>query len=327
LGLFIHFANATMMNRGFFVVVAALLLRWCTPSHTQDQQVSLVQPEEKKETWLGLRSGRINQASSCRDLKDAETEAPVETTAPRQESANATAFLTTKSASTKAVSSYRILSFTEINSRLNNLAKSYPNFIKVTTAQTKYKLQAAGGYLNYIATIQDYAVHPVGSSSSNRLPEVLLSGALHGDERVGPTTVVETARLLVLAAFCEAQPTDTCKKNLENMGIKDANRQWLARLVTTRRIVIVPTANAMGYAKGVREEGSVDPNRDFAFDQVPGSCMRSIAARTLNELFREHQFQLALTYHGGMEVCASAINCELSCSYHRISNVSIFVSV
>lgn len=31
-------------------------------------------------------------------------------------------------------------------------------------------------------------------------------------------------------------------------------------------------------------------------------CMQTIAGRTINEVFREHMFQLALTYHGGTEV-------------------------
>ena len=75
--------------------------------------------------------------------------------------------------------------------------------------------------------------------------------------------------------------------------------------MSTRRIVIVPTANALGYFRKVREEGRIDPNRDFPFDlRDPSKCMVTIAARTLNEVFREHMFQLSLTFHGGMEIIA-----------------------
>ena len=64
-----------------------------------------------------------------------------------------------------------------------------------------------------------------------------------------------------------------------------------------------PTANALGYYQNQREEGSVDPNRDFPYDILDeASCMQTIAARTLNEIYREHMFQLALTFHAGMEV-------------------------
>lgn len=34
----------------------------------------------------------------------------------------------------------------------------------------------------------------------------------------------------------------------------------------------------------------------------PADCMQTIAGRTVNEIFRDHLFQLALTFHAGMEV-------------------------
>jgi len=92
---------------------------------------------------------------------------------------------------------------------------------------------------------------------------------------------------------------------LEANGIQTRHRQWLARLVTTR-VVILPSANALGYYRNTREEGNVDPNRDFPFDLTdPSKCMQTIAGRTLNEVFREHMIQLSLTFHGGMEVVAN----------------------
>lgn len=215
--------------------------------------------------------------------------------------------------------------------------------MNVTTAQDAYGLATAGGTddcpfddgvdgcLNYILTIQDFDAHPEGSDSSNRLPEVLWSGEVHGNEQVGPTAVLEAAQLLMDAATCEAHPkreiktkdpdawenelarAETCRQELRDFGISDSQRKWLARLVSTRRIVIVPTANALGYFRKHREEGLVDPNRDFPYDLAdpdpksltdPEQCMVTVAARTLNEVFREHMFQLALTFHGGMEVVA-----------------------
>lgn len=38
------------------------------------------------------------------------------------------------------------------------------------------------------------------------LRQVFFSGCLHGDEQVGPTAVVETAKLMVYAAMCQADP-------------------------------------------------------------------------------------------------------------------------
>jgi hypothetical protein len=219
----------------------------------------------------------------------------------------------------------------------------YADFVRVTTSQEAYGLPSAGGVddcpfdsdregcLNYLLEVQDFAAHPAASASSNRLPEVLWSGEVHGNERVGPTAVLEAADLLLRAAACEALPraslepgsetagsgdnnnykawqqelvkAQQCRQELRDRGITDQHRQWLARLVATRRIVIVPTANALGYYRNVREEDDVDPNRDFPYDLTDAKqCMQTIAARTLNEVFREHMFQLSLTFHGGMEV-------------------------
>lgn len=213
-------------------------------------------------------------------------------------------------------------------------AEEYPDLIRVTTSQEKFGLPAAGGTddcpfyekdgcPNYIFQIQDFTVHPEGSYSSNHLPEVLWSGCLHGNERVGPTAVMEAAALLLEAAQCEALPrrrdsgdshddiqvqlqqAKQCRTLLQEKGIDSVHRRWLARLVTTRRIVVVPTANALGYFRNRREEDKVDPNRDFPYDlSDPADCMQTVAARTLNEVYREHMFQLALTFHAGMEVVA-----------------------
>jgi hypothetical protein len=66
---------------------------------------------------------------------------------------------------------------------------------------------------------------------------------------------------------------------------------------------ICVTANALGYFRNVRTEEDVDPNRDFPYDiEDPEDCMQTIAGRTINEIYRDHMFQLALTFHAGMEV-------------------------
>ncbi len=222
------------------------------------------------------------------------------------------------------VQEYHLWEALEFHEKLQEWKAQYPEFVNITTAQEKYGLPSAGGDSdcpfyepkgcpNYILELQDFGVHPPNSYSSDHLPEVFWSGCLHGNERVGPTAVMEATALLLEAAQCEAMPHDStdiaaaasCRKLLKEKGIDNAHRKWLARLVTTRRIVVVPTANALGYFRNRREEGSIDPNRDFPFDLTDDTqCMQTIAGRTLNELYREHLFQLALTFHAGMEVVA-----------------------
>eukprot|EP00977_Amphora_coffeiformis_P020019 scaffold7805_cov153-Amphora_coffeaeformis.AAC.3 len=221
----------------------------------------------------------------------------------------------------------------DIAGTLTRWGEHYSDLIQVTTSQEAYDLPTAGtdkdcpfntdsdGCVNYVATIQDYITYPPDSEAGKRLPEVLLSGCLHGNEQVGPSAVMETAALLLEAASCTAYPrwslkdksptewendlnrAKECRQEWRDYGYEDWQREWLARLVATRRIVIVPTANALGYYQNVREENRIDPNRDFPYDLTdPTQCMQTIAGRTLNEVFREHIFQMSLTFHAGMEV-------------------------
>eukprot|EP00933_Yihiella_yeosuensis_P083066 TRINITY_DN9715_c0_g6_i1.p1 TRINITY_DN9715_c0_g6~~TRINITY_DN9715_c0_g6_i1.p1 ORF type:complete len:695 (+),score=84.96 TRINITY_DN9715_c0_g6_i1:23-2107(+) len=115
---------------------------------------------------------------------------------------------------------------------------------------------------------------------TNSTPEVFLSGALHGDERVGPLSVTE------LAVFLTEQYR--------------AGNEDVKRLVDFRATWITPTTNAFGYANNRRDENNMDPNRDFAYLQNPQRCMQTQTARAVNELFRNHLFQFMLTFHGGM---------------------------
>ena len=233
---------------------------------------------------------------------------------------------------------FKILSSTEIAKELFNLSRQYPTFATLTTSQKLFGLPQAGtsndcqgfplkeapGCPNYIMTIVDPVAFPPSSPQEQKVPEVFLSGALHGNERVGPTAVLETLKLLLEVAQCESLPNiptptninspqgsewllqiqqaRSCRQDLLQEGVTDSQRKWLARLVSTRRIVATPMTNALGYDRNDRTENGTDPNRDFPFDQKSEECMQTIAGRTINELFQTHLFQMSLTYHGGTEV-------------------------
>jgi hypothetical protein len=169
-------------------------------------------------------------------------------------------------------------------------------------------------------------------SSANPLadrPQILISGALHGDERIGPTAVTELAAVLVEARL---DPTSMLTKSRHRLtsdtkagfifGTEErAIAAWLNYLVQHRRITIVPAANAIGFALGERTELGVDPNRDFPWNQANAQeCMQSIAARSINELVLANTYQLLLTFHGGANVigyewgdlvhCPEQMNCQ-----------------
>lgn len=182
--------------------------------------------------------------------------------------------------------SYKFRTYSEIVDTILALETKYPTFTEVFTVQDKYGLPqrselkcvrsgVSGPCLHYVIKITDESTLPDPSR-----PEVFFSGALHGDERVGPQSVVALAELL-----------------LDHAGRDDGN-PWIKRLVATRTIVIMPTTNAYGYEKNTREEGSIDPNRDFPYSKG-STCFQSMVARAVNEVWRDHLFQLSITFHGG----------------------------
>lgn len=219
--------------------------------------------------------------------------------------------------------------------------KGCNNYVLIIQDKESYpddpNVQTLSNTDNYYNLNNGHFQQPPGPSGEyeksgwKHVPDVFLSGSVHGNERVGPTSLLEMSELLVEAAYCESLPrmrykptTDeddeeatkrwqqeltsaqTCRQSLEaEKGIPSPYRQWLARLVSTRRTIVIPTANALGYSRNQREEDGIDPNRDFPFDITPANsndCMQTIAGRSINELFRSHLFPIGLTFHGGMEV-------------------------
>lgn len=219
-------------------------------------------------------------------------------------------FLSTSSVKAK---DYRRLSLNEIVQEMYELERLHPNFVTVTTSQEKYSLsktcnEEENRCYNHLLFIEDPYIysHRRARRAKKERPDVLISGALHGNERVGPVASLETAKLLATAATCESGLVASPEVDCISFNEKHSKRQivWLARLVSTRRIIIVPTANQWGYHYNSRYEGSFDPNRDFPFDQTSKEsslCMRTIAARTLNEIFLDHLIQMSVTFHAGME--------------------------
>ena len=106
--------------------------------------------------------------------------------------------------------------------------------------------------------------------SADRRPEVFFSGELHGNERVGPTTTLEAAHILLVAADCvergidEANPDFICQdlsseeETMLSAGAPEKEQRWilvrrlhwLHRMVKSRSIVVMPTARG-GLSSGV----------------------------------------------------------------------------
>lgn len=182
---------------------------------------------------------------------------------------------------TESGNSFGYLSYGDIVLRLRQLQEQYPKLLEVYTTQQRFNLRSAGE-CEVAGQKQPCYVYVMRLGNQAKIsastPEVFLSGELHGNERIGPTATVEFATLLL------------------NMYKSDA---WARRLLDTRVITVVPTANAIGYYSNTREELGIDPNRDFAWDQSASQCMQTVAAQSINELWKANLFQLSATFHGG----------------------------
>lgn len=185
--------------------------------------------------------------------------------------------------------SYRPYRYNEIKQLLYEAERLYPSLVKVSTAQEEFannEIILDGDFFEcgdgekcktHIVELGNRATPLVWE----KLPEMFISGALHGDERLGPNTSLEL--ILLLTQLYGHHPLVTY-------------------LLNTRRIILMPMTNSHGYAHNARAENSIDPNRDFSYDCTPESCMQTIAARAVNELFLRHLFQLSITFHGGTRV-------------------------
>ena len=220
-------------------------------------------------------------------------------------------------------SRYKYYSYQGIGERLRALEKQFQDFVEVYTAQERFGLPSFGecgpngapcevwiARVTHEASLRPSSTGTIAGSSGSgdERPEVFFSGALHGNERIGPTTVVEAARLLAEVASCVDQATpDAVRSGTLCIGdLNDADEAmlvagvptpspgaagagsaaatraysareaevrrrrllWVHRLVATRSVFVMPAANALGYHLNRREEGSIDPNRDFPFVQV-----------------------------------------------------------
>ncbi|KDO18139.1 hypothetical protein SPRG_16465 [Saprolegnia parasitica CBS 223.65] len=187
--------------------------------------------------------------------------------------------------------------YAEMVATMKTLNETSPGLVDLFVAQDRYGLpyppELQCEEENAPAPCKQYVLRITNESTLQKdRPQVFFSGALHGDERVGPQATIELALLLASYAHAYvAEPSD------------DANvlstQEWIWRLVNTRAIYLMPMTNAFGYFQHTREENGIDPNRDYNY-KVNGHCMEAMTSRAVNEVWRDHLFQLAMTFHGGM---------------------------
>jgi predicted deacylase len=149
----------------------------------------------------------------------------------------------------------------------------------------KHEVQCSDGEtcILDIVTLTD-----VQSPSEDKV-QVYISGALHGNERVGPHATYYLIEMLV-----------------NGFG----HDEYITNLLKTREIILTPMTNAPGFDRNEREErmggvgatyaSSVDINRDFPYNQESAKdCLQTLAGRTVFRIFAENLIVTAVTFHGG----------------------------
>jgi hypothetical protein len=173
-----------------------------------------------------------------------------------------------------ASDSYEYPSFDQILSTSLKFQNDYPNCVRVYNALDKFPNISPSATCGLQAC--QYVVMEIGSTSSRDVPQVFLSGSIHGNERPGPLAVIETVR-----SICE--------------GVSGLDLNRIS-------IIAVPTANAIGYYRNVREDAGIDPNRDFPYDVDPSTTLGSTTAKIIFSLFQYYgNVQSGITFHAGTQ--------------------------
>jgi len=148
-------------------------------------------------------------------------------------------------------------------------------------------------------TPPDY-LHSLKSSDMS-LPQVVISGEIHGNERVGPVASLFTAQLLVWASMCSIKKIESHCAHLRNdLLVTDEEITWLTFLATRRDTFVLPTPNCQGYIRKVRSDEGVDTNRDFSYSREDNNCFITTTTKIFQALFSTVSVQILVTFHGGM---------------------------
>ena len=127
-------------------------------------------------------------------------------------------------------------SYRALVNRMRVACDSKPDICSMSTIGSMFGLGSQGMCGD---TACEQHIMRIGCRSPS-LPHLFVSGALHGDERLGPIATTEFGAML----------------------IRQYNRSsWSTRIIDTRCIVLFPVANAFGYYMRQREDNGVDPNR------------------------------------------------------------------
>ena len=165
-------------------------------------------------------------------------------------------------------SPYSYKTFGEVVRTMEAFVSNSPGLITLKTSQESFGLPTVGTCpsgsggspepcKNYYMTLTSGGASDVSDANGDGLPETFFSGEVHGDEQVGPHAVLETVGLMLRAAECVERVRTGGENFDECWEYGEYEMYWLARLLSTRRHVVTPMSNALGFHEIKRSEWSV----------------------------------------------------------------------
>ncbi|KAK8805403.1 hypothetical protein WA158_002059 [Blastocystis sp. Blastoise] len=183
------------------------------------------------------------------------------------------------------------------------LARRFPQLVTLENVQDKFSMDTKALCGDKICRHYYMKLYNHRNENKRYLPQVFLSGELHGDEVVSPQALIELAEYLVVNKAYYDETFDTHYQQEDtSTPMEYPPSPWLSFLLETREIVIMPMTNPWGYYYHKREDGTVDVNRDFPFDLKgkQSACFQSETARAIDTIIRDNLFVSTITYHAGM---------------------------
>ena len=162
---------------------------------------------------------------------------------------------------------YKYLKYEEMRELLQKLSVQHENYMQLKTSEDlygiKHKVNCSTNELCKLDIVILTDRKAIGPKK-----QIYISGALHGDEKIGPNSVY-----YFIEYFLFLQP----KNFLQNL-----------------EIILTPMTNAVGYNFNEREERrqdfqSFDINRDFPYNQLNYHCLNTIASRVVYKIVTENK--------------------------------------
>lgn len=158
--------------------------------------------------------------------------------------------------------------FAQVETILKDYASNHPSFVTLT----QYGKSQQNNPL--------YALRVCGSKTAKRLPQIMLTGATHGDELITVEVV-----LGILDHLISGYSSDP----------------HIQKLVDNHEIFVVPVVNPDGFKARLRTDNGRDPNRSYPWPENMSNTPTA-SIRAIMQFVDSHQIAGSIDFHASGEM-------------------------